>query len=154
MTNDHELHAFEEAITPLAQEAMVEPPAHLDNAIKAKARRAVSAGPMSATTAQKKQGIFRRKELWQVPLSLAAGLVLGVLIMPGMQSTESTSPLSSDMVFMGDKHSAPVEAEPLANQPPEEWLRTIAGLLLQGEPRKAEALLLEFNRRFPDYSQD
>ena len=154
--NDHELQAFDEMLTPLIQESMIEPPAHLDNAIKAKARRAVSSGPSAIVgdKAKEKKGLFRRKELWQVPLSLAAGLMLGIFIMPEMQTVDSISPGSSDMVFMGDKHSTPVEAKPLADQPPEEWLRTIAGLLLQGDPRKAEALLVEFNRRFPDYSSE
>ena len=152
--NERELQAFDEALMPLYKEAMIAPPDHLDNAIKAKARRAVSSGPSRVTSdgTQSKPGFFRRRELWQVPLSLAAGLMLGVLIMPNTRQTDTTDFSSSEMVFMGDQHAASEEVVSLEDQPPEEWVRIIAGLLLQGETKKAETLLIEFNRRFSEFS--
>ncbi|WP_211828723.1 hypothetical protein [Kistimonas asteriae] len=153
-SNERELQAFDEALTPLYKEAMIDPPDHLDNAIKAKARRAVSAGPSRVTldSTQTKAGFFRRRELWQVPLSLAAGLMLGVLIMPGTRQTDTSDISSSEMVFMGDQHTASEEVSSLENLPPEEWVRTIASLLLQGDTKKAEALLIVFNRQFPEFT--
>ncbi len=152
--NERELQAFDETLTPLYKEAMIAPPDHLDNAIKAKARRAVSSGPSRVTSdgTQSKPGFFRRRELWQVPLSLAAGLMLGVLIMPNTRQTDTTDFSSSEMVFMGDQHAASEEVVSLEDQPPEEWVRIIAGLLLQGDTKKAETLLIEFNRRFSEFS--
>ena len=152
--NERELQAFDEALTPLYKEAMIAPPDHLDNAIKAKARRAVSSGPSRVTSdgTQSKPGLFRRRELWQVPLSLAAGLMLGVLIMPNTRQTDTTDFSSSEMVFMGDQHAASEEVVSLEDQPPEEWVRIIAGLLLQGDTKKAETLLIEFNRRLSEFS--
>ena len=133
--NERELQAFDEALTPLYKEAMIAPPDHLDNAIKAKARRAVSSGPSRVTSdgTQSKPGFFRRRELWQVPLSLAAGLMLGVLIMPNTRQTDTTDYSSSEMIFMGDQHAASEEVVSLEDQPPEEWL----GYLLQGGPLQA-----------------
>lgn len=155
--HDKELQAFDEALSALYQETLLSPPSHLDDAIKAKARRAVSSKPASLSgvgDGQRKKGFFQRRELWQVPLSLAAGLMVGIIVIPDLRKDDMADLSSGEMVFMGDQHAESEEAKSLAEQPPEEWIRTIAGLLLQGETKKAELLLIEFNRRFPAFSQE
>jgi len=99
-----------------------EPPAHLDAAIRAAARRAVGAGPVGAMR-------FRN---WSVPLSLAAVVVLSVTVVTMMRDeggdrweapsspamTEKTAPLLPEAVpelggnRLADRLDQAIPAEP------------------------------------------
>lgn len=83
-----------------------EPPAHLDDAIRAAARREVAAGP-------RRQG-FRR---WSVPVSLAAVVVLSVSVVTMMRDEGADRPETLTLpppVAI----PAPSSAKPEATEPP------------------------------------
>jgi hypothetical protein len=66
-----------------------EPPAEIDERIRAAARRAVSAGPQSADAAAQARGQRSWVSRWRVPVSLAATVLIVVTLTVMMQDEES-----------------------------------------------------------------
>lgn len=86
---------------------------------------------------------------WQVPLSMAAGLILGVFLTPLFFSLERTERYNEPLEFRG----RPGELSHVDKQVPEEWLESIAELLVKGQVAQAYLELGEFKTRYPDYEQ-
>lgn len=103
-----------------------EPPAEVDAAIKAAARRAVGSGPAIAGAAP------RARRNWHVPVSLAAVLVLSVSLVTlvreekGGELTQVPAPAS-------------VPAAPPVAQAPELQPKTVDGTVMKDAPVPAEA---------------
>ncbi len=87
---------------------------------------------------------------WQVPLPVAAGLILGVVLAPWFISPEQTERNNDPLEFRGE----PGELRPVDKRVPKEWLESIAELLVKGQVAKAYLELGEFRNRYPDYEQN
>ncbi len=98
----------------------------------------------------------RRRFTWAfwylVPLALAVGLVIGITLAPFFLSQEiERSSLVGSVDFRGlsgvlsssDKH-----------QSPEEWLESIAELLMTGQVSNAFQQLGAFRQQYPGYEQN
>ena len=91
------------------QSATEQPPAHLDEAILAASRKAVSAKPRSATP-------FSGR--WQLPVSMAAVLIVTVLLVPLLQEEppDLVTPESSTVMPYDADLSAPSAILPQAQE--------------------------------------
>lgn len=124
------------------------PPAHLDDAIRAAARKAVQAGPRRSPD---------RLRRWSVPLSLAAVIVLSVTVVTMMQEegadrltaddiAQSRAPLPAAKVELPERVAeAPAPAAPAVSEykapppAPAAPAKQIAGQTAAAKPAEAEA---------------
>ncbi|MEE9356037.1 MAG: hypothetical protein V3U75_10655 [Methylococcaceae bacterium] len=86
---------------------------------------------------------------YQVPLPIAAGLILGVVLALSFLSLEQTVRIDDHLDFRGK----PGDSHPVDRRIPEEWLESIAELLVKGQVAKAYQELGEFKKHHPDYEQ-
>ena len=86
---------------------------------------------------------------YQVPLSLAAGVILGVVLAPSFLSLEQTVRIDDHLDFRGK----PGDSRLVDKRIPEEWLESIAELLVKGQVAKAYQELGEFKKRYPAYER-
>lgn len=86
---------------------------------------------------------------YQVPLSVAAGLILGVVLGPSFLSLDQPERINGNREFRGKSG----DLRPVDKRVPEEWLESIAELLVKGQVAKAYQELGEFKKHYPDYEQ-
>jgi len=92
---------------------------------------------------------FAWRPWYQVPLPIAAGLILGVVLAPSLLSLEQTVRIDDHLDFRGK----PGDSHPVDRRIPEEWLESIAELLVKGQVAKAYQELGEFKKHYPDYQR-
>ena len=122
-------------------------PPELDEAILKASRRAVRFHWLTS--------LLERLHLdpstnWHVLAALAIGLLLGLGLEPFIG--EALRPEPSPFIYAGDSLSNGVPQRE-TDQPtsPESWLKSIAGLVLQGRTAEAESELRAFRQRYPEY---
>lgn len=120
--HDPQLAALYRAVADAA------PPAHLDDAIRAAARREVAAGPRRA-------GIRR----WAVPVSLAAVVVLSVSVVTMMREQGADRPESMVLPPVETASPAPTDAQREEARPPAIAAPEISKKLEKPAPRRLPA---------------
>ncbi len=98
----------------------------------------------------------RRRFTWAfwylVPLALAVGLMIGITLAPFFLSQEiERSALVGPVDFRG---LSSVLSSSDKYQSPEEWLESIAELLMTGQVSSAFQQLGAFRQQYPDYERD
>ncbi len=127
-------------------------PAELDAAVLKAARRAVRFHWLTVLLEKLHP---RGKSSWKIPLSLAFGICLGLVLAPYLerQSEYRDAPI----VRAGETPSeipgintGTVTGEAPA---PEAWLKSIATLILEGRVNEADEELGAFRERYPQYGE-
>ena len=89
---------------------------------------------------------------WAIPASLVGGIILGIMLNPLMQRPSSVNITG----FKGKPAEKPLDLNHQKDAPklsPEEWLESIAELLVQGRVADAQARLDAFKKRYPNYEK-
>lgn len=124
-------------------------PAALDEAILKASRRAVRFHRLTVWLERLRHP---SRATWQIVISLALAVLLGLGLSPFIDEQSGSSP--APIIHAGDPTTG-LTVDPthgLGEAPaPEAWLESIAGLLLGGRVAEAEAELRAFRERYPDY---
>ncbi|SJM94486.1 hypothetical protein [Crenothrix polyspora] len=88
---------------------------------------------------------------FSVPVSLMAGVLLGVLLPKFMQPNTSFESLGGDTPE-AVQHATLGEIAKETKDDPKQWLSAIADLVRQGKASEAQKQLQEFGMRYPGYS--
>ncbi len=129
-------------------------PAELDAAVLKASRRAVRFHWLTVLLEKLRP---RGKSSWTVPLSLAIGIFLGLVLIPYMerQSEYRNAPIiraGETPLELPRTKTGPVDA-PDEAPALEAWLKKIATLLLEGRVDEAELELGAFRERYPRYGE-
>ena len=89
---------------------------------------------------------------YRVPVALAASLVLGFGLAVFFLENEIYKPYPDETMHFRGGYSEPASTDEY--QSPEEWLETIAELLVTGQVNKAYQQITAFRRQYPKYEQD
>lgn len=93
----------------------------------------------------------RTRPRWYMPASLAASLVIGILVGRGLEP--GTEPAASTALFLplDATRGAAARTIPVEQAEADDWYHYIQELIAAGERREAEAHLERFNELHPDY---
>lgn len=125
------------------------PSASHDAAVLAAARAFVA--ERRATNASASASRAPRTRRWFVPASLAASLLLGVLIGRVLEPAGALRTSPSLHVPLEATRGGAARSIPVEQADPDLWYRYIQELVAAGERREAEAHLERFNALHPDY---
>jgi hypothetical protein len=89
---------------------------------------------------------------YQIPVSLTAGLALGLALAPLVLSP--TPEISSEPDALPGFRGKPDTQKTADTRHPEEWLESIAELLVQGQVAEAHRELESFRNQYPDFEHN
>ncbi len=88
---------------------------------------------------------------YQAPVALVAGVLLGIAVVPLLQTPPLDGPPIDDPIVFRGPDGTP--APPPTHASPEAWLEAIAELLVTGQVDRAHAELAAFRQKYPHYDR-